>query len=83
MPRNQTVDLRDYRRGAEAMRQMIIQSLDERIINLKYAGSPEADTLIRWKNTKLPTVADLLAAEMSDGKYNLSAGLEPKPEARE
>jgi hypothetical protein len=46
------------------MREAIVRSLDERIVNLKSCGSPVADTLIQWKLTKLPTVAQVIADEV-------------------
>lgn len=65
MPKPQARDLSEFKRGAEAMRALIIKSVGEQIVNLRSSNGPAADSILRWRDTKCPTVAELLASEMN------------------
>jgi hypothetical protein len=78
MPKKETIRAEDLQREAvEATLALVRARLDEWIVNLRYAGSPIADGIIRWKGQKFPTVEEVLAVVAPD-KYDLASGLVAK-----
>ena len=72
------------RAGAEAVWAAVLSALDSWIVNNRHAGNPMADLAIRWRDSHLkPAVEQTIASLVATPKPDISAGLEPKPEARE
>lgn len=67
-----------HRAGVEADRAAVLADLNQWIVDLRYAGNPLSDLVIRWRDTKLrPTervIADLVPAPKAD-----QGRLEPLP----
>jgi hypothetical protein len=69
------------REAVEATLKLVRARLDELIINLRHAGSPLADNIIRWRGLKFPSTEEVM--NIVAPQYDLSAGLVPKEEAPE